>query len=102
MGVIGANGSGKTTLLRIIGGEEVADSGRVMFAGSPVVGYLPQNPVFDAERSVLDAVFDEGNERTRLLHDYELACHRLAAAGDDEALLARVTDLAHQLDVVKG
>ncbi len=103
MGVIGANGSGKTTLLRIIAGEETADSGRVMFSGSPLIGYLPQNPTFDPSKTVLDAVFHEGNERTRLLHDYEVACRRLAESGGaDEKLLARVTELAHQLDVVKG
>ena len=103
MGVIGANGSGKTTLLRIIAGAEAADGGRVMFAGNPLVAYLPQDPPFDAEQTVLDAVFDTAHERTRRLHDYEQACRALAKGdGSDERLLKRVTDLAHELDVSGG
>lgn len=103
MGIIGPNGSGKTTLLRIIAGVEPPDSGRVMLAGSPVVGYLPQEPTFAPGLSVLDAVFDEGNEALRLLHDYEAACHALeASGGTDEQLLARVASLSHRMDVVGG
>ncbi len=103
VGVIGANGSGKTTLLRLIAGIERPDTGRLMVSRGVLLGYLPQNPVFDADQTVLDAVFDQGNETMRRLHDYEAACHALeAAGGDDERLLRRVTDLAHQLDVAGG
>ncbi len=103
MGIIGANGSGKSTLLRIIAGEEAPDSGRVMMAGDPLVGYLPQEPAFTAGQSVLDAVFDEASEALRLLHDYEAACRALeASGGTDERLLARVSSLSHRMDVVGG
>ena len=106
MGLIGANGSGKTTLMRIIAGTEVADGGRVMIPGSARVAFLPQNPEFDPQLSVLDAVFDQGDPTLRLLHDYEEASHKLAAnpqdAAGDEKLLARVSDLSHQLDVTGG
>jgi ABC transport system ATP-binding/permease protein len=99
MGIIGPNGSGKTTLLKIIAGMEPPDSGRVMLSGKPVVAFLPQEPSFDPELSVLDAVFDESNDTLRLLHDYEQACHDLDAAnGSDERLLARVADLSSRLD----
>ena len=103
MGIIGVNGSGKTTLLRIIAGAEPPDGGRVHVASGRVVGYLPQNPAFDAELSVLDAVFEGGDDTMRLLHDYEAACHTLDVSGGlDEAALARVSDLAHRLDVTGG
>ncbi len=103
MGVIGLNGSGKTTLLRIIAGVEPADGGRVTVASGSHLAYLPQNPVFDEDQTVLDAVFDQGNERTRLLHDYEAAVHRLETSeGADERLLERVADLSHRLDVSGG
>ena len=103
MGVIGANGSGKTTLLRIIAGAEPPDGGHVAVTSGSHVAYLPQNPTFDDTQTVLDAVFDEGNERTRLLHDYEAALHRLDAGdGTDERLLQRVSDLSHRLDVSGG
>jgi len=96
--LIGRNGSGKTTLLRVIAGEEPPDSGRVILSGTPVVGYLPQNPAFDAEQTVLDAVFSSGDPTMALLREYESACHKLAVAVDDPALMVRVSDLASGLE----
>jgi ABC transport system ATP-binding/permease protein len=103
MGLIGANGSGKTTLMRIIAGIEKADGGRIMIPSGSRVAFLPQNPEFERGMSVLDAVFDQGDPNLRLLHDYEEATHALTASnGSDEALLARVFELSHQLDVTGG
>ncbi|NLI77506.1 MAG: ABC-F family ATP-binding cassette domain-containing protein [Candidatus Riflebacteria bacterium] len=103
MGIIGRNGSGKTTLLRIIAGWEPPDGGRVVLAADRLVAYVPQNPEFDGGQTVLDAVFDQGHERIRRLHDYEQACRDLeAAGGHDERRLARVTELGHQLEIHGG
>ena len=103
VGIIGPNGSGKTTLLRLIAGVEPPDRGRVTLARGLLLAYLPQDPSFEADQKVLDAVFDQGNETSRRLHDYEAACQALeAAGGEDEQLLRRVTDLAHQLDMAGG
>ncbi len=55
-GVIGVNGTGKSTLLKIIAGLETPDEGTVTKANHVVVRYLPQNPVFDPEMSVLETV----------------------------------------------
>ncbi|MBQ1930990.1 MAG: ABC-F family ATP-binding cassette domain-containing protein, partial [Lachnospiraceae bacterium] len=60
VGIIGINGTGKTTLLRIIAGEEEADSGTITMANHVVLRYLPQNPIFDPDKSSLDCVL-EGN-----------------------------------------
>ncbi|HEX8890631.1 MAG TPA: ABC-F family ATP-binding cassette domain-containing protein [Pyrinomonadaceae bacterium] len=100
VGVVGVNGSGKTTLLRLIAGEEMPDNGRIVFAEDVSVGYLPQNPPFEAAQTILDAVFAANNARMKLLHDYELACQKLAAAAqEDRKLLDRVAELAHALEV---
>ena len=56
VGIIGINGTGKSTLLKIIAGLEEPDEGSVTRAGQLVVRYLPQNPVFDPEHSVLESV----------------------------------------------
>src|SRR5215210_1648287 len=80
VGVVGANGSGKTTLLRLIAGTEQPDTGRIVFAEGVTLGYLPQNPPFTPEQTVLDAVFAASDDATRLLLDYERACQLLAAA----------------------
>jgi ATP-binding cassette subfamily F protein uup len=100
IGVVGVNGSGKTTFLRIVAGEEVPDTGRVVFADGVSIGYLPQNPPFDPEQSVLDAVFAASDARMRLLLDYERACQELSvtASGDERRLLDRVAELAHRLE----
>jgi ABC transport system ATP-binding/permease protein len=100
IGVVGVNGSGKTTLLRLIAGEERPDTGRIVFAENVSLGYLPQNPPFDAEQTVLETVFAASNARMKLLLDYERACQELAAAGRDEPrLLNRVSELAHELEM---
>ncbi|MBO5372872.1 MAG: ABC-F family ATP-binding cassette domain-containing protein [Lachnospiraceae bacterium] len=56
VGVIGINGTGKSTLLKIIAGREEPDSGRVIQANNIVIHYLPQNPEFDPEDTILESV----------------------------------------------
>jgi ABC transport system ATP-binding/permease protein len=103
MGIIGANGTGKSTLLRIIAGEETPDGGTVSMPSAARLAYLPQNPPFDPEHTVIDAVFDQGDDELRLLHDYEAACAAVASGGQAEAdALARMSELSHQLDVTGG
>jgi ATP-binding cassette subfamily F protein uup len=103
VGIIGINGSGKSTLLRIIAGREQPDTGRAVMAGQRVVAYLPQDPPFDPDETVLDAVFTAGNEAMRLLHDYEAACRDLSSGGGGDArLLDRVAKLAHRLESSGG
>ncbi|HEV7903362.1 MAG TPA: ABC-F family ATP-binding cassette domain-containing protein, partial [Pyrinomonadaceae bacterium] len=101
IGVVGANGSGKTTLLRLIAGAEQPDTGRVVFAEGISLGYLPQNPPFQPEQTVLDAVFAASDEASKLLLEYERACQSLANSGggqDEPRLLNRVSELAHKLE----
>ena len=56
IGVIGVNGTGKSTLLAIVAGALEADEGQIIRRSGLKVSYLPQNPVFDPERSVLENV----------------------------------------------
>lgn len=59
-GIIGLNGAGKSTLLKMIAGEETPDQGEIIRANGCVVRYLPQNPVFSARDTVLEAVLQSG------------------------------------------
>lgn len=59
VGVIGINGTGKSTLLKIIAGLEEPDEGAVTRANHIVVRYLPQNPVFDPEMTVIENVLTQ-------------------------------------------
>lgn len=56
VGIIGINGTGKSTLLKIIAGMEEPEEGTVIKANHVVVHYLPQNPEFDPEMTVMEAV----------------------------------------------
>jgi ATP-binding cassette subfamily F protein uup len=97
IGVIGANGSGKTTLLKIIAGEELADSGRLVTANEKRITYLSQNPSFDELANVLDTVLAAHQDKLQLLHEYETACAELAH-GNDDKLLKRIDELSHNLE----
>jgi ATP-binding cassette subfamily F protein uup len=103
VGVIGANGSGKSTLMRIIAGEESPDSGRVVVANEKIVAHLSQNPSYDPDQTVIEAVFTGGNEALRqkleLVREYEEVCEKLAEqGGSDEKLMNRVADLTRRLE----
>lgn len=56
IGLIGINGTGKSTLLKVMAGIAPPDSGIVTRAGGVRVAYLPQNPLFDGETTVLQQV----------------------------------------------
>lgn len=56
LAITGANGAGKTTLLRIITGEEQPDAGSVSLPKDVRLGYLPQSPVIDSERTIYEEV----------------------------------------------
>lgn len=57
IGLIGINGTGKSTFLKVVAGVETADQGKVVVGNSVRVEYLPQNPVFDDQATVLEQVF---------------------------------------------
>ena len=59
IGIIGINGTGKSTLLKIIAGMETPDEGNVTVANHVVINYLPQNPDFDPNKSVIDQVMSQ-------------------------------------------
>lgn len=59
VGVIGINGTGKSTLLKIVAGLEEPEEGSVTKANHVVIRYLPQNPEFDPEASVLESVLTQ-------------------------------------------
>ena len=52
IGIIGLNGSGKSTLLKIIAGLDTDYQGDIVFSPGYSVGYLPQEPHLDDEKTV--------------------------------------------------
>lgn len=58
IGIIGINGTGKTTLLKMIAGLEETDEGQIIYQNGLRITYLPQNPEFPANATILDYVVD--------------------------------------------
>lgn len=56
IGLIGVNGTGKSTLLKVMAGVDFPDSGTITRSGGVRVAYLPQNPAFAPETTVLQQV----------------------------------------------
>ena len=56
VGVVGVNGCGKSTFLKLAAGKESPDSGRVSYDPNVRLGYLPQDPPFDPENTVMEQV----------------------------------------------
>jgi ATP-binding cassette ChvD family protein len=74
IGVLGVNGAGKSTLLRIMAGIDTEFSGEAWAAEGARVGYLPQEPQLDADKTVRENV--------------------MQAVSDHQAVLARYNELA--------
>ena len=56
IGIIGLNGSGKSTVMKIIAGLDKSFQGDVVFSPGYSVGYLPQEPELDPNKTVRDIV----------------------------------------------
>lgn len=73
IGIVARNGTGKSTLLRIIAGEETPDSGNVVFRNGVRVGFLPQDPVFNPDSTVMEAALDSDDPVAAIVRGYEAA-----------------------------
>ena len=56
IGLLGLNGSGKSTVLRIMAGVDKEFEGEVQWQPNMTIGYLPQEPQLDAEKTVRQEV----------------------------------------------
>lgn len=98
IGLIGVNGTGKSTLLKIIAGLDTADSGKIVHANRFHVEYLPQNPSFDEDSSILDQVFYGESALIQLLREYEGALADLQLSPNDEKKQSRALALQTKMD----
>ena len=71
IGILGLNGAGKSTVLRIIAGLDEEYEGEVAFSPGYSVGYLPQEPRLDENKTVMEVVREGVKEAADLLAEYE-------------------------------
>ncbi|MFM6935140.1 MAG: energy-dependent translational throttle protein EttA [Flavobacteriales bacterium] len=83
IGIIGLNGSGKSTVMKIIAGLDPSFQGDVVFSPGYTVGYLPQEPELDLNKTVKEIVMEGAQETVDALKEYE----EINAAFMDEEVL---------------
>ncbi len=101
IGIIGLNGSGKSTLLRIIAGVDKDYIGEVVWSPGYSVGYLPQEPELDKNKTVREVVEEGVQEVVNLLKEFEEINMKFAEPMDDEEmarLIERQGEVQEKLD----
>ena len=71
IGIIGLNGAGKSTVMKIIAGLDQSYQGDVVFSPGYSVGYLPQEPELDPNKTVKEIVLEGAKEIVDVLKEYE-------------------------------
>ena len=62
IGIVGVNGTGKSTTLKLILGMEKPNSGEIIISGGMRINYLPQDPKFDSDKSLIDIVMEDSTK----------------------------------------
>ncbi len=104
IGILGLNGAGKSTVMRMIAGELEPTSGEVVFSPGYTVGYLPQEPKLDENKTVKEIVQEGVQEIVDLLQEYEAINKSFedpAVYGDPDkmnAVIARQGEVQEKID----
>jgi ATP-binding cassette subfamily F protein uup len=97
VGLIGRNGTGKSSLLKIISGRSKLDDGLLVAQQGLKVAYVEQEPTFDPDMTVFDAVAAGMGEQQAMLAEYEALTGQFGQ-GNDEAVMERMHVLQVKLD----
>ncbi|AKU22041.1 ATP-binding cassette domain-containing protein [Massilia sp. MB5] len=97
VGLIGRNGTGKSSLLKIISGRVKLDDGLLVMQQGLTIAYVEQEPVFEPEMTVFEAVASGLGALPALRKEYDALTGQFGQ-GDDEALMERMHEIQLQLD----
>ena len=98
VGLIGRNGTGKSSLLKILAGIEKMDDGLLQYQQGLRIAYVPQEPIFEAEETVFDAVSKGVSQAKALREEYET----LSVGEWDDASHHRLDEVQSQLEALSG
>ena len=97
IGVVGANGAGKSTLMKIMAGLDKDFIGDAWSAKGSTVGYLPQEPELDNQKSVRENVLDGVSEKKSLLEKFNSTAIKIGENYSDD-LMEEMTLLQDKID----
>ncbi|AJR25457.1 MULTISPECIES: energy-dependent translational throttle protein EttA [unclassified Sphingobium] len=105
IGIVGPNGAGKSTLMKIMAGIDTDFSGEAWPGENISVGYLPQEPQLDPNKTVLENVKDGAREIADKLDRFNEISMIMADPPEDvdfDALMEEMGTLQEQIDAVDG
>ena len=103
IGVLGPNGAGKSTLLKIMAGIDKDFTGEAWSAKGARVGYLPQEPQLDPNKTVQENVLEGLGEIKVMVDRYNEVSAKMAEPDADfDALMAEMGELQEKIDAVDG
>ncbi len=94
IGVLGYNGAGKSTLLRIMAGLDTEFSGEAWAAEGARVGYLPQEPELDPEKTVAENVMDAMGDLKTVVDRFEVVSAQLGEVEDPDEMTRLIEEQA--------
>ncbi|WP_041742245.1 ATP-binding cassette domain-containing protein [Collimonas fungivorans] len=97
VGLIGRNGTGKSSLLKTIAGVSRLDDGLMVMQQGIKIAYVDQEPHFETEMSVFDAVASGMGEMQALLNEYDALTGQFGGDNDD-AIMERMHEIQSKLD----
>jgi ABC transport system ATP-binding/permease protein len=98
VGIIGVNGAGKSTLLKVLAGVEFSEGGQVITNNNMHLEYLPQNPDFDNNVTVLQQIFKGNSPIMQLLREYETALEKLNKNPNNDVFQNSLMILSQRMD----
>ncbi len=101
IGVVGVNGSGKSTLLKIMAGIDQEFAGEAYAADGASVGYLPQEPVLDATKTVFENVMEGVGSVKAKIDAFNAVSVELGENYSDE-LMEKMSALQEEIDAADG
>lgn len=105
IGIVGANGAGKSTLLKIMAGVDKDFSGEAFPEKGTRIGYLPQEPVLNPEKNVLENIEEAVKDIKDLIKKFDTLNERLGEPlSDDEMnkILEQTAVLQDQIEAKNG
>ena len=105
IGVLGLNGSGKSTLLKIMAGNDKDIEGEARPQPGIKIGYLPQEPLLDENKSVREVVCEGVGDVQKLIDRFNAISDRFAEPLSDEEmnkLMEEQAKMQDKIDAVGG